>query len=246
MPAFFSWKAKGGGEIERPEAVLLTVALAAAIDVAAADRGLGFEATGEMILGGGRRARYRARFESNEVALPPGLRFYAGELQRDLLPDNAIVGLGGIPWGDLELVRARATHHQTASQARPPVGAGLPVLIIACEGKAGEQVAARLAKTEIHGVVLADRGDECLIVILTERGAYGVGQTARVDAASEKFNRRLRATGGWHAVIVAPPSFRRTDPIYGLFECVLAPGPDQTDLPSRHSLPHRTGRKRRR
>jgi len=246
LPAFFSWKARGGGEIERPEAVLLTVALAAVIDVGAADRGLGFEAKGELILGGGRRARYRARFEPNQVPLPPGLRLYAGELQHDLLPDNAIVGLGGIPWEDLELVRARATHHQAASEVRPPVGAGLPVLIIACEGKAGEQVAARLAKTEIHGVVLADHGDERLIVILTERGAYGVGETARVDAASEKFNRRLRATGGWHAVIVAPPSFRRTDPIYGLFECVLAPGPDQTAIPSRHRLPHRTGRKRRR
>lgn len=245
LPAFFSWKAEGGGEIERSEALLLTVALAAAVDVAAADRRLGFEAKGELILSGGRRAHYRARFESSQLPLPPGLRLYAGELRHNLLPEGALVGLGGIPWDDLELVRTGAKLHQAVSKARPQKGEGLPALIIACQGDAGARIAEQLAKAEVHGVVLPDGGNERLIVILTEGGAYGVGQTSRADAAVEKFMRRLRATGGWHAVIVAPPSFRRSDPIHGFFECVLAPAPLDRTVPRRDPPRHRSGRRRR-
>jgi hypothetical protein len=246
VPAFLSWKAEGGGEIERAEAALLTVALAAAADAAAADRGLGFETKGELILGGGRRARYRARFESNLLPLPPGLRVYSGEVRQDLIPEGAVVGLGGIPWDDLERVRARARHHQVAPSEGPPVGEGLPVLIIAPEGKAGERVAEKLAETEVHGVALIEQGDECLILILTEGGAYGAAETARGDTASDKFKRRLRATGGWHAVIVAPPSFRRTDPIHGFFECVLAPPAQDAATLRPRGLRHPSGRRRRR
>ncbi len=246
VPAFFGWKAEGGGEIERPEAVLLTLALAAGADAAAADPGLGFEIKGELILGGGRRARYRARFESNLIPLPTGLRLFAGEVRHDLIPENAVVGLGGIPWDDLEPLRARARHRQAAPREGTPVGEGLPVLIIASEGKAGERVAARLAKTEVHGVALMERGDDCLIVILTEGGAYGAGETVRGDAASEKFKHRLRRTGGWHAVIVAPPSFRRTDPVHGFFECLLAPAAEETATSRPRRRRHPTGRRRRR
>ena len=245
VPAFFSWKIEGGGEIERAEAVLLTVALAAGIDAAASRRGLGYETKGELILSEGRRARYRARFESSQLKLPPGLRLYAGELQHDLLPEDAIVGLGGIPWDDLELARARARQHQAAPQERPRAGDGLPALIIAAEGSSGEQIAQRLAKAEVHGVTLADHGHERLIVILTEGGAFGVGQTSRADSAPAKFTRRLRATGGWHAVIVAPPSFRRSDPIHGFFECVLAPGPEVIGTSRRRRPPRRAGQRRR-
>lgn len=242
VPAFFGWKAEGGGEIERTDAVLLTVALAAAIDVTAADRGLGYEAKGELILGAGKRARYRARFESSELQLPPGLRLYAGKLQHDLLPEDAIVGLGGIPWDELELVRARARRHQAAPQVRPRSGDGLPALIIAVEGRSGEQVAERLANTEVQGVTLPKSGSERLIVVLTEGGAFGVGQTSQSDAAPEKFTRRLHATRGWHAVIVAPPRFRRSDAIHGFFECVLAPAPEESTSAGRLRRPTRRKR----
>lgn len=245
VPAFFGWKAEGGGEIERTDAALLTVALAAAIDAVAADRGLGYEAKGELILGAGKRARYRARFESAQLTLPPGLRLYAGKLQHDLLPEDAIVGLGGIPWDELELVRARARHHQAPPQVRPRSGDGLPALIIAVEGRSGEQVAERLANAEVHGVTLPKSGSERLIVVLTEGGVFGVGQTSQSDPAPAKFTRRLHATGGWHAVIVAPPSFRRGDPIHGFFECVLGSVPEESTSARPGRLRRPTHRKRR-
>src|SRR5439155_5262322 len=127
-----------------------------------------------------------------------------------------------------------------------PAGEGLPVLIIAADGRAGRQVADKLAETQVHGVALVEQSDESLIVILTEGGAYGVAETVRDDAGPQKFTRRLRATAGWHAVIVAPPMFRPTDAIHGFFECVLLPAPEGTASARSRQRQPRAGRTRRR
>lgn len=245
VPVFLSWSESGGGEIERGEAMLMTVALAAAVAAADAGAGLGYEVKGELIVAGGRRARYRARFESNDVILPPGLTLYAGELDHDLIPDGAVIGLGGIPWSDLEMVRSRAAHRQSPPREGVPAGEGLPVLLIGVDGDAGERVARKLAESEVHGVALVDAGRECLIVILTEVAAYAAGEAVAGDLATTKFKRRLRTTGGWHAVLVAPKRLGRTDTVFGLFECVLSE-PEVGPRPRKRTVRRQAGRRRRR
>ena len=75
-PLFLAVGEGGPQDIDRGQAELLTIALAAIIEHDGTDTRAGEATTGELILASGRRARFRAHLERDEPpALPPGFTF---------------------------------------------------------------------------------------------------------------------------------------------------------------------------
>lgn len=222
-PLFIAVGPDGPHEIDRDQAMMLAVALATATEHDRRGAGLGTRVSGQMTLADGRRVRWRANLKTNApLEMPPGLRLFSGEVRHDLIPEGAVVGLGGLPWQELEAVRIRAHFHQPPHRERPTAGDALPVLILGVERAAGERVARELAAASPEGIALIDVGDGVLIVIVTDRGMHGVAQLPAHERSLAQFRLRLTATSGWHGIIVSMPTGQRGDPIYGFYECVLA------------------------
>jgi hypothetical protein len=225
-PLFAAMSPDGPQEIDRDQATMLTVALAAASDHDRQGAGFGMQVRGQMILANGRRGRWRAILEPNvPLAVPPGLRLLSGEVRHDLIPEGTVIGLGGLPWKELETVRRRADRHFSSHLEKAPAGDALPVLILGMEGAAGERVARELDAARPEGVALIDVGPEVLVVIITNGGMHGVAGLPADEVSLAHFRLRLAATDGWHGIILSTPTGERGDPIYGFFECVLAQAP---------------------
>ncbi len=236
-------------EIDRDQAAMLMVALAAAAEHDRQGAGLGMHVQGQMVLANGRRGRWRALLEPNvPLAVPPGLRLLSGEVRHDLIPEGAVIGLGGLPWQELETVRRKADRHRSSHLEKPEAGDALPVLILGMERAAGERVARELDAARPEGVALIDIGNEVLIVIITDSGMHGVADLPAHEVSLARFRLRLAATDGWHGIIVSTPTGERGDPIYGFFECVLAqaPAPGVGPASGRISPRRSKGRKPRR
>ena len=248
-PLFAAMGPDGPQEIDRDQAIMLMVALAAAIDHDRQGAGFGMQVRGQMVLANGRRGRWRAILEPNvPLAVPPGLRLLSGEIRHDLIPEGTVIGLGGLPWQELETVRRMAARHQSSQLEKSPAGDALPVLILGMERAAGERVAKELDGARPEGIALIDIGHEVLIVIITDSGMHGVADLPSDEVSLARFRLRLAATDGWHGIIVSTPTGQRGDPIYGFFESVLAqaPGAGVGPRPARFSTRRSRGRKSRR
>ncbi|MBJ7608143.1 MAG: hypothetical protein JF887_01760 [Candidatus Dormibacteraeota bacterium] len=239
-PLFLAIGTDGPQEIDADQARALTVALAAVVEHDRQGAGMGEPLTGELILTDGRRAGYRATMATNQAAEEPGdVRIYAGQVRDDLLPEGTVIGLGGLPWAELDRVRSRAAVHLSVSRQLPRSGDGLPILILGLESHDGERLAATLRAARPEGVTMLEHGGEVLVVIITATGLHGV-TTLPVDAgAIDLFRLRLAATSGWHGILVSTSAGRRDDPIHGFFECVLATAPTPASGLSRGALPRR-------
>jgi hypothetical protein len=222
-PLFSAIEPNGPREIDREQAMRLTVALTAATEHHRQGAGMGMQVHGEIMLANGRRGRWRAVLKPNLIlAVPPGLKLFSGEVRHDLFPEETVIGLGGLPWEELEWVRSRAARHRSAHLHGAPAGDALPLLIVGMEPAAGEQVARELEAAQPEGVALIDVGRDVMIVIVTESGMHGVTELPADEVSVARFRHRLRAADGWHAIMVSTPTGQRTDPIYGFFECRLA------------------------
>jgi hypothetical protein len=225
-PLFLASGPDGPEELGQAQALRLTVALAAVVDHVRQGAGFGMDVRGELLLASGRRGRYRARLEpSVPLDMPPGLKVLSGEIRDDLLPAETVIGLGGLPWDELEWVRSRADLHLAAHLERSPNGDSLPILILGLAAEEGERVAQRLHAARPEGVALVEIGGEVVVVIITGTGMFGVADLRSSDPAVTRFRRRLAATDGWHGIVVGSSGGRREDRIYGFFECVLAQPP---------------------
>ena len=248
-PLFAAVSPDGPREVDRDRAMMLTVALAAASDHDHQGAGFGMQVRGQMVLANGRRGRWRALLEPNvPLAVPPGLRLLSGEIRHDLIPEGTVIGLGGLPWQELETVRRRADRHRSSHLERAPAGDALPVLILGMERATGERVARELDAARPEGIALIDVGHEVLIVIITDSGMHGVADLPSDEVSLARFRLRLAATDGWHGILVSAPTGERRDPIYGFFECVLAQAPADDVGPQRRPISTRRskGRKSRR
>ncbi len=227
VPVFVAIDAGEPREIDQRQAQAVTVALAAAIAHDSAGAGLGMTVIGELTLANGRRGRYRAVLAPNEpLPVPDDVRVLSGEVRDDLIPEGAVLGVGAVPWADLATVRDTAALHHPAPVERAPAGDGLPVLIVGLDPVAGGRVAEVLDGANPDGVALIQQGGDELLVIISDTGFYGVTSVPSDDVAVALFRKRLRATRGWHGIIVSASSGQRGGPIYGFFECVLdAPRP---------------------
>lgn len=235
-PLFIEMGPGGPQEIGREHALILTVALAAALDHDRQGAGFGMKVQGEILLASGRRGRYLAQLEPNvPLDVPPGLKLMSGEVRHDLLPEKTVVGLGGLPWEELEWVSSHADRHLAAHLQRSPAGDAFPILILGVGGAEGERVARELYDARPEGVALVEVGDEVLAVILTGSGMHGVANLPAGDLSVARFRRRLAATGGWHGIVVGSSSGRREDPIHCFIECVLLqpPGPMASPMAGR-------------
>ena len=225
-PLFAAMGTDGPQEIGQDQAMMLTVALAAATDHDRQGAGFGMQVRGQMVLASGRRGRWRAILEPNvPLAVPPGLRLLSGEIRHDLIPEGTVIGLGGLPWQELETVRRGADRHLSSHLEKSPAGDALPVLILGLERAAGERVARELEAARPEGVALIDIARAVLIVIITDSGMHGVADLPADEVSLARFRLRLAATDGWHGIIVSTPTGQRGDPVYGFFECVLAQAP---------------------
>jgi hypothetical protein len=248
-PLFASMGPDRPQEIGREEATMLTVALAAATEHDRQGAGLGMKVRGQLLLANGRRGRWQALLQPNgPLPVPPGLRLLSGEVRHDLIPEGAVIGLGGLPWQELETVRGKADRHLSSPLEKSRAGDALPVLILGMEHPAGERVAMELEAARPEGIALLEVGPEVLIVIITDSGMHGVADLPALDVSLARWRLRLAATDGWHGIIASTPTGERGDPIYGFFECILAqtPGAGVRPAPG-HTRPRRSkGRKSRR
>jgi len=174
-PLFIAVGPDGPHEIDRDQAMMLAVALASATEHDRQGAGFGMGVSGQMVLADGRRIRWRATLKTNvPLEVPPGLRLFSGEVRHDLIPEGAVVGLGGLPWQELEAVRRHAQLHQPPHPERPTAGDALPVLILGMERAVGEHVARELDAASPGGIALIDVGGRVLVVIVTDGGMHGV------------------------------------------------------------------------
>jgi hypothetical protein len=225
-PLFLASGQDGPEELGHEQALRLTVALAAVVDHVRQGAGFGMDVRGELLLASGRRGRYRARLEpSVPLDIPPGLQLMSGEIRDDLVSEETVIGLGGLPWDELDWVRGRADLHLAARLERSPGGDSLPILILGLGAGEGERVAQRLQAARPEGVAMVEIGREVVVVIITGTGMFGVADLRSSDPAVIRFRSRLTATDGWHGIVVGSPGGRREDRIYGFFECVLAEPP---------------------
>jgi hypothetical protein len=244
LPLFLAVGEDGPQEIDRRHAELLTIALAAVIEHDRADAG---EATtGELILASGRRARFRAHVEAGEpIAVPPGVQVFSGEVRDDLLPEGAVIGVGGLPWTALAEIRGKAALHLEPPQLRHEAGDGLPLLILGLDEGDGRRVAGVLHAAHPEGVALLEVDGDVSLVIVTSSGLHHVTTIPAHDVSVTRFRERMVDTAGWHGIVVSTRTGDRADPVYGFFECVLA----QPDAPTRGGpsrRPVRRAKRRRR
>ena len=133
-PLFIEMSAGGPQELGREQALIVTVALAAAIEHDRQGAGFGMQVRGELLLASGRRGRYMAQLEPNvPLDVPPGLKLMSGEVRHDLLPEKTVIVLVGLPWAELDWVRRHADRHLAAPLERSPKGDALPILILGRE-----------------------------------------------------------------------------------------------------------------
>ncbi len=195
-PLFIAVGPDGPHEIDRDLAMMLAVALASAIEHDRQGAGFGMGVSGQMVLADGRRVRWRATLKTNvPLEVPPGLRLFSGEVRHDLIPEGTVVGLGGLPWQELEAARRHAQLHQPPHPERPTAGDALPVLILGMERAAGEHVARELDAASPEGIALIDVGGRVLVVIVTDSGMHGVAQLPAYTRSMAQFRLRLTATG---------------------------------------------------
>jgi hypothetical protein len=241
-PLFASMGPDRPQEIGREEATMLTVALAAATEHDRQGAGLGMKVRGQLLMANGRRGRWQALLRPNvPLPAPPGLRLLSGEVRHDLIPEGAVIGLGGLPWQELETVRSKAGRHLSSHLEKRPAGDALPVLILGMEPAAGERVARELEAARPEGIALLEVGAKVLIVIITNSGMHGVADLPAHDVSLARWRLRLAATDGWHGIIVSTQTGERGDPIYGFFECILTQTPGAVVRPApAHTRPRQS------
>jgi hypothetical protein len=229
MPRFLEVTESGPADVSRGASAVLTLALAATLDHDRRSLGHGDAITGEMILGNGRRGRYRAWLEANP---PPSketaLQFFSGEIRDDLLPEGTVIGLGGVFWPTLATVRASARFRLDGPRPRDQSGDGLPVLLIGLPRHAGEAVATRIKESLPEGLLLMPSGAETLMVLVGE-SMFAMGSVGTGEPALALFRRRLQATGGWHGIVITAEGEEPPGSCVALFEFVL----DQPTTPLR-------------
>lgn len=148
------------------------------------------------------------------------------DVDQDLLPDGARVGLGSIRAGELDALRRRAEVHEGAPIS---IGGGLPAATVLAAPAAGRRIVDQLRSEGFDGLVTVDYpGRGALVLALTRvprahelvRARAGDGQLTR---AVVLFAQRTRELGGAHALLVLDDS-REGDPappVLGFFEAVL-------------------------
>lgn len=223
IPLFVTVAPEGPREIGRDRVDVMTVALAATIEHDRHGPGFGRQVTGELILAGGRRGRYRAELQANQpLAIPPGLQLLSGEVRFDWLPRRTFIALGGLPWTALQETRDRAARHLPPPRVGSAVGERLPLLILGMAATPGRRVARLLHDAHPEGVALVEAGERVVAMIITASGLYGVTSFgAEAAAAIARFQESVAGTNGWHAVIVSTPDGAQNAPVYGFFECVM-------------------------
>ncbi len=151
------------------------------------------------------------------------------DVEQDLLPKGARVGLGGIPEGELDELRRRAEVHEGAPIAVERRGAGLPATTVLATPAAGRRIVDQLRSEGFEGLATVDYpGRGALVLALTRvPRAHELVRARASDVelirAVALFARRTREFGGAHALLVLDGS-REGDcapPVLGLFEAVL-------------------------
>lgn len=152
------------------------------------------------------------------------------DVEREFVPQGTRVGVGGIPWQELDEVRPRAEVRQPPASEPVARGPGLPAVTIFADPADGRRMARELRDAELQGVVAARyprRGT--LVLALTGSGRalelvrIREGADDRLARAVALFDRRTRELGGAHALLVvdgADPR-DRSPAVLGLFEAVL-------------------------
>jgi hypothetical protein len=239
MPLFLEVTEDGPTDLSRRATAVLTLALAATLDHDR--RGLGHEDTiaGQMILGNGRRGRYRAWLEGNPPPNPAAsLQLFSGTVRDDLLPAETVIGLGAVFWPTLATVRGAARFRLDGPRPRDQNGDGLPVLLIGLPRHAGEAVATRIKESLAEGLILMSDGAQTLIVLVGDP-MFAMGSFGTREPALALFRRRLQATGGWHGIVITAEGEEPPESAIALFEFVL-------DQPAEPPRPPRGGRGRKR
>jgi hypothetical protein len=218
VPVFLEINGESGCDLSRRSSMMLTLGLAATLDHDRRSLGHGETITGQMILGSGRRGRYRVWLEAGHP--PPGApspQVFSGEVRDDLLPAGTVFGLGCVFWPHLATVRASAHFRLDAPQVRDQQGDGLPVLLLGLPREQGETVAARIQKALPEGIAVLPNEDEALVVLM---GAtmFAMGAVPSNDEALGLFRRRLRASDGWHGIVITAAHEEPPECTVALFE----------------------------
>jgi hypothetical protein len=225
MPLVMTYTADGAAQLGPGDAQRLTAGLAAILALDGRGPALaevaGRAVTGTVSLADDRAARFAVQHRASAATHDqPALRVHAAG--HDLLPPDTAVSVGHIGWDALASLRKTARLFRPAPKgAPPPAGREVPAVILTLPGNDGEALAARIAHLDPYGVAVVDAPGGRSVLVLAGGGAAEVLMELPAGHASfALFARRLRETGGRHALIIADEAAATGNgAVYGLFEC---------------------------
>jgi hypothetical protein len=219
VPGFRAVGIRGIQRLNEGQARILAAALEVTVALHQRSVGVGEAVSGELAREAG-PVRWRAVVAPNHV-MAESVRLVSTEMRDDLLPERRVQQLSAVRWSDLTEIRGRAARHQAPDRPTVEGGDGLPVLFLGMGAEKGREVAAMLEAAHPEGIVAVEGGGMVELVLLCRSVALPISRMAASTPGLARFRRRLARAGQWHAIVVTSREMRRSDPVYGFFECVL-------------------------
>ncbi|MGN6605649.1 MAG: hypothetical protein ACTHMS_01375 [Jatrophihabitans sp.] len=244
----------GPTEVGREDARLLAAVTAAvtAFDGRGPVSASAGPVTGSARVGDRQTIRYRAWHRARPDESGPQLRMtIAGH---DLVRPGQPVTLGHLAWDALPYLSSEAAVYRPApSDAPPPRGDEVPLIVIHPTQGDGPLLAAKVAELDPYGATAVDAPNgERVLVLAGGGGSQILMQLDAKHPALLAYERRLRATKGRSVVLVADAESRtERGGIYGMFECHQSLTPPSNTPATRHkptakaAARNRSGKKRR-
>ncbi len=231
VPVFLGLDGQGGVDLGRKEARWLTLAIAAVIEIdrlgpVLLEREAAAPVAGELVLADGPTGRFTIRRLAPEQVGSGAFQFRVHRIKTDLLGRALVrVSIGTISSNGLAQIRRQAKIHRPAPGGMHGLSSEIPLVTISVGPRSGPRVAARIAHDDPYGVTWMEVEDRALMVLVCAEAAHGLVELAAAEPALARFERRTRATGGLHVVLVAGPGTtpEGVGPVYGLFECRMPP-----------------------
>jgi hypothetical protein len=202
----------------------ITLALAAVLKHDA--RGLVVEgesaaSSGLVTLSDGGTGTFAIRQAPAEESLDEGVRLRTHQVALDLVPEDASVVIGSMPWPVLtELRREARIYRAVPPTAPPPSGDDVPLVAILPRRKDGDRIAAQIAGDDPYGISIVEDKGQALVTLVCAHAAQLLTEFPADASARALYERHIHATDGVHVVMVADESTTRgKGNVYGLFEC---------------------------
>lgn len=151
---------------------------------------------------------------------PDELRMFSARVEDDLVRGETEVGIGAIPWENLDRAREMAKARGGAVE-RTAGGDGLPAVVITAKPKEARRIAEQLAAEGVEGVMVTRAVEGPFLAVVTRAQrvhALYAAHSPKDHEAVRLFERRRGTVDGAHAIVVLAGE---DETVHGLFEAVL-------------------------